>query len=214
MKEKKKLLGYYNYTVVLTYIGMLFGFMGITFGMEGKMKETLLCLLLAGVCDMFDGAIASTRERTRSEKRFGIQIDSLSDLICFGLLPALVFYGLNGRSSLGFLAGGFYVLCALIRLAYFNIMEEERQDTEAGSRRTYLGLPVTTIALILPLGYLIQTSFFPGKEWIYIGIAFAAAFAFLLPFSIKKPYLPGKIGIALVGVLEVLFLICGAVLEV
>ena len=84
------LLGFYNYTVILTYLGMLIAFSGITFAINGDMHNALICLLLAGVCDMFDGKIASTKERTRQEKRFGIQIDSLSDLIAFGVLPALL----------------------------------------------------------------------------------------------------------------------------
>ena len=94
MEETKKLVGFYNYTVVLTYFGMLMGFTGITLLPEGRVWEALLCLLLAGVCDMFDGAIAATRERSRHEKSFGIQIDSLSDLICSGVLPALMVYEL------------------------------------------------------------------------------------------------------------------------
>lgn len=79
------MLGVYNYTVLLTYIGMLTGLTGIGCAMGGRIPWALLCLLLAGLCDMFDGKIASTKkDRTPQEKRFGVQIDSLSDLICFG----------------------------------------------------------------------------------------------------------------------------------
>ena len=84
------MIGIYNYTVVLTYIGMLSGFAGITFAMHDNLHSALICLVIAGVCDMFDGKIASTMDRTQREKRFGIQIDSLSDLISFGVLPAVI----------------------------------------------------------------------------------------------------------------------------
>ena len=60
----------------------------------------LLCLMFAGFCDMFDGKIASTMKRTKQEKRFGIQIDSLSDLICFGALPALIVFHLSINISI------------------------------------------------------------------------------------------------------------------
>ena len=64
---------------------------GILFAFEGQLWAALGCLMFSGVCDMFDGKVASTKkERTRSEKRFGIQIDSLSDLVCFGVLPAVI----------------------------------------------------------------------------------------------------------------------------
>lgn len=214
MEDRKRLLGYYNYTVVLTYIGMLAGFTGIVMAMEGKCSKTLLCLLVAGVCDMFDGAIASTRERTIQEKRFGIQIDSLSDLICFGLLPALAAYSLSGRSNMGFLLGGFYTLCALIRLAYFNVTEEERQDRESGGRKVYQGLPVTNIALIFPLFYVVQVTWMPGMAWIYLLMIFVVAVAFLLPFEMKKPDWWWKVTAGCLGLAELILLLMGMGMDV
>ena len=68
------MLGVYNYTVVLTYEGMLIGVFGMTRAMQGDLQSALFCLMLAGFCDMFDGKIASTKMRTQQEKRFGIQI--------------------------------------------------------------------------------------------------------------------------------------------
>ena len=145
------MLGVYNYTVILTYIGMLTGLAGIGLALRGGLPWALLCLLLAGLFDMFDGTIASTKkDRTPQERRFGVQIDSLSDLVCFGVLPAaIVFAAAHGR-AVAAVVSGLYALCALIRLAWFNVDEEERQDTAAGGRTQYLGLPVTTVALFLP----------------------------------------------------------------
>ena len=82
---KRKLIGYYDYTVILTYLGMLFAFSGILMVIGEDYWDAVFCLMLAGICDMFDGAVAATKVRTDSEKRFGIQIDSLSDLISFGV---------------------------------------------------------------------------------------------------------------------------------
>ena len=90
------MIGFYNYTVILTYLGLLSGFGGILCASNGNLKAAIVLLLVAGFCDMFDGKIASTMKRTKAEKRFGIQIDSLSDLICFGVLPAVIcFYCTN-----------------------------------------------------------------------------------------------------------------------
>lgn len=216
MKEKKKLCGYYNYTVVLTYLGMLSGFTGILFASEGAFCRAMLCLMIAGVCDMFDGAIASTMKRNEREKCFGIQIDSLSDLICFGALPAVFVYQICHKSYLAFLAACFYILCALIRLAYFNVMEEERQRLEIGRRTEYLGLPVTTAALFLPLCFVLRsrmTSPFLG-EAVFPCLLVIAGIAFLLPIPIKKPYLFGKIGIVVAGLAELTVLLMGMGLDV
>ena len=61
------MIGYYNYTIILTYIGTFFGFLGIVFISGDDLKMALVCLVAAGFCDMFDGKIASTRQRTKAE---------------------------------------------------------------------------------------------------------------------------------------------------
>ena len=193
------MLGYYNYTVILTYIGMLSGFTGITFAMNGNVHAALICLMVAGFCDMFDGKIASTRERTRAEKRFGIQIDSLSDLICFGVLPAVIVCSYCEGTRLSVLIGGFYALCALIRLAWFNVDEEERQSEETGARTGYLGMPVTMVSLLLPtlMGADKLAGLPSGKIAPAALVVFAALF--LAPIKVKKPALIGKLVMLLFG---------------
>ena len=202
MDKRRWVLGYYNYTVVLTYLGMLVGFTGIICAMEGSFCSALVCLLVAGVCDMFDGAIASTRERSNAEKRFGIQIDSLSDLICFGALPALFVCSMSERNYACFWFAGIYLLCTLIRLAFFNVLEEERQQASEGRRKSYLGMPVTTMAMLLPAvdelcRYRKVSSMAP-----YCALLLLSGVAFLAPVTIKKPAFVGKLVMIVVGVLE------------
>ena len=203
------MLGFYNYTVVLTYLGMLFGFTGLTCAAGGRLHTALLCLMAAGVCDMFDGKIASTMQRTLAERRFGIQIDSLSDLICFGVLPAGIVWSMAPERTVTFVVSGLYVLAALIRLAWFNVDEEERQSRCDGPREVYLGLPVTTSALLLPaLLALLQLR---GRPLAGAGTALLAGMgvAFLTPFRLKKPKLPGKLGMLLCGCGTLVLLLWG-----
>ena len=136
MDRKHKLIGFYNYTVILTYVGVLLGFAGVLFAMNSRVMEAVVCLMLAGFCDMFDGTVASTRPRTEPEKNFGIQIDSLSDLICFGVLPAAITCAWGRRSIPVLAVSGLYLLCGLIRLAYFNVDEIERQKHSEEPRET------------------------------------------------------------------------------
>lgn len=193
------MLGFYNYTVVLTYIGMLAGFAGIVSAAEGHIPAALLYLMLAGFCDMFDGKIASTRERTAQEKRFGIQIDSLSDLICFGVLPAVTVWRAAAGSAISLCAAGAYVLCALIRLAWFNVDEEERQNTETGCRELYCGLPVTTAALILPGVLCLAVRFGWAIGSAGVAVLCVMGTGFLTPFPLKKPQTAGKIALLVCG---------------
>lgn len=195
------MIGFYNYTVILTYLGTLSGFLGITFAFNEKPLIALICLIFAGLCDMFDGKVASTKKRTQQEKRFGIQIDSLSDVICFGVLPAVIVYQFSGKQFWAIPICAAYMLCALIRLAWFNVDEEERQDEEGDeSRKLYLGLPVTTSALLLPLfmglGALLELPMRKVTPWFLLIVAAA----FITPFQLKKP---GRVG-------KLLMLLCGA----
>ena len=112
------MIGYYNYAVILTYISMLISFGGISYVIDNKIVAACVCLLLSGICDTFDGKIAQTKERTQHEKRFGIQLDSLADTVCFGVLPATIMYHIGGfRNHVTLTVAGFYVLAAIIRLA-------------------------------------------------------------------------------------------------
>ena len=122
------MIGYYSYTVILTYLSLIFAMAGIHLSFNGMYQWAFICLIMCGICDTFDGMVArSKKNRTDEEKRFGIQIDSLCDLVAFGVFPAILGYNV-GLSSIGWLAIEiFYVLAAVIRLAYFNVKEETRQ---------------------------------------------------------------------------------------
>lgn len=200
---KKGLLGYYNYTVVLTYLGMLAAFIGVIKAIDGDFQLGIVCLMIAGVCDMFDGLVAGTKKRDRMEKNFGIQIDSLSDLISFGVFPAVFVYLITEKTVLSSFIASAYLLAALIRLAYFNVLEEERQKQTTEKRTSYLGLPVTTIAITLPAVYLVFEQFYKNYV-LFTGILAISAIFFLLPKEIKKPNSIGKIGLVLIGILEVI----------
>lgn len=213
MKHGEKLLGYYNYTVILTYIGMLTGFRGILYALDGNAFYAVICLMLAGFCDMFDGAIASTnKKRTEQEKCFGIQIDSLSDLICFGVLPASIVCGISGENRAVLAISGLYVLCALIRLAYFNVDEQERQRMSSGKREQYYGMPVTLSALFVPLIFGVN-SLFSRNSGISLTISLLVmGMLFLTPVPVKKPNVAGKICVILCGLLEI-FLVTFACID-
>ena len=206
------MIGFYNYTVILTYVSLLVSVQGIYFAVDGQLLPALVCLLTSGVCDMFDGMIARTRKQsTDEEKRFGIQLDSLCDIVCFGVLPAVVGIKWVMSVSAGLpllvvtgVAGALFVLCALIRLAYFNVTEETRQATEGGNRKAYTGVPVTTVALVFPLVYAVMPFITQAVAlWVYTGLLAVCALFFVLPIRIPKPRAVGKCVMGVIGCGEV-----------
>lgn len=188
------MIGFYNYTVVLTYASLVSSIIGITQLCSGRYLTAVFCLIISGFCDMFDGVIARMH-KTRSEQAqtFGIQIDSLCDLICFGLFPALFTYTYTKEYnpelaliSLGI--GVAFTLTALIRLGYFNVMEMERQRETTGRREYYQGLPVTSIAGYLPFLFMFRNIL--GDSFVYALNLFTliVAFLFVYDFKMKKPH--------------------------
>ena len=186
--KNKILIGFYNYTVIATYAALVFGVFGIYAAINGDSFAAIVLLLLAGSLDMFDGRIAKTRIRTADEKHFGIQIDSLCDLVNFGVLPTAIGHSL-GLRGFGFnVLFALYILTAQIRLAYFNVDEFNRQNKTSEARKYYLGLPVTSSALIFPFIYTFSSPFGAENASIAYGIMmFVCAVFFVLNIKIPKP---------------------------
>ena len=144
------MIGFYDYTVVLTYISLAVSVFGMTRALERDFKVAILCLALSGLCDMFDGKIARTKKnRTEDEKKFGIQIDSLCDMVCFGAFPILLAYSLGMRGPIGIVILAWYGMNGVVRLGYFNVCETKRQEETEEVRKYYSGLPITSIAVVL-----------------------------------------------------------------
>ena len=181
-------LGIYDYTVILTYISLGISVFGITRALEGDFKVAIFCLALSGLCDMFDGKIARTKKnRTDDEKNFGIQIDSLCDVVCFGIFPAMICYCLGVNTSAGIGALIFYSVASVIRLAYFNVSEAKRQNETSENRQYYQGLPITSIAVILPLAYVTSSLYAQHFLMVLHVIMLVTGLLFIIRFRFRKP---------------------------
>ena len=183
-----KLIGFYDYTVVLTYISLVSAVIGTVQASKGNISAAIACLAISGICDAFDGTVARAKKnRTEDEKNFGIQLDSLCDVVSFGVFPAFVCYCMGVDGVLGLVCVCLYSLCALIRLAIFNVLETKRQQVEDGCNKYYRGLPVTSISIIFPLIYLVR-GIFPAEAFVVVlhGMLLVVAFLFVLDFKVKK----------------------------
>lgn len=206
------MIGFYDYTVILTYLSILSGTAGIILCLNGIGHPYLgmFFLLFSGLCDTFDGKVARMKkDRTADMKRFGIQIDSLADLIAFGVLPACIGMAMfRSRMQMQVFSGPkiallqdypiiyqsvltaiaiLYVLAAMIRLAYFNVMEESDQNRNANGEKAYTGLPVTCAALIFPAVMILHILLKADLTLMYFGVMIVVGILFLAKFQIKKP---------------------------
>lgn len=209
------MLGFFDYTVWLTYLSLISSVIGITQALSGAGRPMLgmVCLLFCGLFDAFDGKVARTKkDRPAMENAFGIQIDSLSDVAAFGILPACIGISLLHTSpfmaehpvvnGIGYTVLLLYALAALIRLGYFNVTEEERQRAEGGVRKYYTGLPVTGAALVFPLMVILWKLCTADVTILYVLMAALMGFLFLSKLQMPKPKLKGILVMVAIGAVE------------
>ncbi len=132
----------------ITTIALFFGFYSISFSLKGEFETAAILILLAGLIDMMDGRVARA---TNTTSAFGKEYDSLSDVISFGVSPAILAYlwKFSAYGRIGFLACFLFVACGALRLARFN------SDT-SGNLSSFTGLPIpvaaATVASVVLLG--------------------------------------------------------------
>lgn len=183
------MIGVYDYTVVLTYISLISSMFGMTQAIHGRFKLAIVCLALSGLCDMFDGKIARTKkDRTEDEKNFGIQLDSLCDVVCFGAFPALIGYLLGMRGIIGLPILFVFCVCAVIRLAWFNVLEGKKTPEDEAKRKVYHGLPITSSAIVLPIIFMLQGFCTPLAFQILLHVAMlATGILYIVDIPVPKP---------------------------
>ncbi len=184
-----KLLGVYDYTVILTYLSLVSAITGMTLASAGRFTAAVLCLLFSGLCDAFDGTVArSKKNRTEDEKAFGIQLDSLCDVVSFGVFPAMLCFHMGVSGVVGRIILALYCVCGVMRLGYFNVQEGKRQQVEEGGNKAFRGIPITSASAIIPLTYCLK--FIVSVQTFSIilqAVLLVMAFLFVLDFHVPKP---------------------------
>ncbi len=178
-------IGKYNKSVILTYLGIALSVAGISLAFAERARLAIICLITAGICDLFDGTVARRCKRNEDEKRLGVQIDSLCDVVDFLVLPIAICIGSGFIAAWQIVLYILYVLAGITRLGYFNIIA----DSDAPVKH-YSGLPVTFSALIFSLVWLICTILFKSAL-VYVLPCTLAVTALLFVLNIKIPK-PGK----------------------
>lgn len=179
-------IGKWNKSVYLTYIGLSFAILGIYLAAAlGESHFALMCLMAAGVCDMFDGKIARACKRNKEEIAFGIELDSLVDVICFAVLPIVIYISLGFTKWYNVLSFIFLGVAGVARLAYFNVVTATKDGKAV---KHYEGLPITMAAAVFPIFYLLRYVLNETAFFIFFTIlVYIEAFLNMYKFKLKKP---------------------------
>lgn len=157
----------------LTLANLSLGGFAIIVGMNGNLNLSLLLIFIAALADRFDGMVA---RRFNIESELGKQLDSMSDIISFGVAPALLLYQgiIFEFGAPGTFIIVFYIGCGAFRLARFNISENNGY---------FIGLPITAAGVLATLSYLAIPHLQPQA---FVFIMLVLSLLMISPFKLKK----------------------------
>lgn len=134
-EKKKPHKGIYLLPNMITTLSMFLGFLSMVWAVQGRFEAACMAILLSALMDGLDGKVARL---TNTASEFGVQYDSLADLVAFGLAPAMLLWQwqLETFGRLGVAAAFIYAACGALRLARFNV------SSGAVGKRFFIGLPI------------------------------------------------------------------------
>ena len=138
---------------ICSFIGLLSALLGIYFAIAGNFEAAIIGILWAILFDWYDGIIArKLKGRTKIQGVFGAQLDSMIDIVSFGIFPAIILLS-YGNYNVWFIPGAFVIIAAsAIRLSYFNVYG-------LINSKTYRGLALDNNVLILAFLFLFESLF-------------------------------------------------------
>ncbi|MBW9066062.1 CDP-diacylglycerol--serine O-phosphatidyltransferase [Rhizobium herbae] len=164
---------------MITVLAICAGLSGVRLAFENRFELAVAMVLVAAFLDGIDGRVARLMKAT---SKFGAQMDSLADIVNFGVAPALVLYAfvLDQARSLGWIAALIYVIAAGLRLARFNVMAE-REVKASWQSEYFVGVPAPAGAMLvlLPM-YLGLLGLAPDRLVALVSSAYTVLIAFLL----------------------------------
>ncbi len=164
--------GVYLLPNLITTGGLFAGFYSITCCLRSDFRWAAISIIVANVFDALDGRVARL---TNSTSRFGIEYDSLADLVAFGVAPGILAYrwALEPWMTWGWLAAALYVACGALRLARFNVQFDNAE------KRHFIGLPIPAAAEVIATTVLLYYHFGGGgathKHAILLIVTYALA---------------------------------------
>ncbi len=195
-------IGFFSIANTITVCGLISSVISCFLAANGNYKLAIYMMFLACLCDTFDGRIArSNPNRSDAQKFYGVQLDSLCDVISFGVTPCFIAFSFGFDGLLDVIIYSIFIACGAIRLAYFNTLANANPNKP---NKGFRGVPIPMSTFVITILFVLAT-FIPASVtvWIFRTTLLALAIAFVLNIRIKKPNL--KTAVTLIGI-EVLLL--------
>jgi CDP-diacylglycerol---serine O-phosphatidyltransferase len=170
-KDRRRFRGVYLLPNLITSMSLFSGFYAIVASMDGRFYAAAWAILIAMILDGLDGRVA---RMTKTTSGFGVQYDSLADLVAFGVGPGIMTYlwALKDFKQFGWAAAFLFVVCGALRLARFNVQQGSFDP------RYFNGLPIPGAAVMVAA----SVAFYHEMGWVSQGSTFILGMMYVLSF--------------------------------
>lgn len=188
-------LGNIHQSNVIILLRLFFGAVGVGFALISEIQYALVSLIVAAIIGIFSYRLGATFERDEAQISFALELEVLSDMVVYGLLPTSILLKLSAASVWGVVLVALFLLAVAIRLAHFNRSARFQGEIPENA---YQGLPLQASAIVLPvislLGYLIDLSVF---QYVFAFTYLLLGLGYVMNYPIPK--IPGKFILPLAG---------------
>ena len=192
MKKTKPIIGYFNYADLITMSGLIFSIIACFLIAQSHYIISMIFYVLALVCDTVDGTVARKLNlKNAHEKSYGIQLDSLCDMVSFGVVPCVMAFFLGYNSPFDVAIYALFSVCGAIRLAHYNA--DAVLATPETKHDYFIGVPIphSAIYFILMLDLHLLTVSADGVNtvihWLFRLFFLALGIGFILRFRFPRP---------------------------
>ena len=183
--KSKIVIGYYNFADIVTMLGLMCGILAC-FLSPAHPVIAMALLALAALCDSMDGKIArANKNRTKREKFYGVQLDSLCDVVSFGVAPCVVAFNFGYNTAFDLVLYALFVACGAIRLANFNT--EAAVDTPDLKMTHFTGVPIPFSVMLFPIPMILHLLTDGNAGWLFRILFLAIGFGYISRLRIPKP---------------------------
>ncbi len=201
--KNKLVIGYYNLANLVTVLGLSCALLACFLISQNHFVTAMLAFSVAGLCDAMDGKIARATVSTGKRAKFyGVQLDSLCDVVSFGVVPCFMAYQLGYNRTLDIILYLLFIICGAIRLANFNT--EAAMDTPDLKMNHFTGVPIPFSVTIFPLLVIVHLLAEQPVYWLFRIVFLIVGLGYIARFRIPKT--SGKAQL-LIGIYEILCLI-------
>ncbi|MDR2681612.1 MAG: CDP-diacylglycerol--serine O-phosphatidyltransferase [Holosporaceae bacterium] len=200
------------FPTVITIAAFCFGMTSIRFALSHKWEMAVMCVLISALLDSFDGRVARMLGQS---SQFGAELDSLSDLVCFGVTPSLLLF-FRSAHALGNIGWGicmFFTVCCALRLARFNATQILNEPQPEWQKKYFTGIPAPAGAIIALFPFILHFStgsaYFLNEKNVFFGLFLSGVLMVSTIKSISSKMIEIKNGFASLELLGIsLVIIC------